>query len=135
MTKIRDEATALGLVALLGAAGTTHFVSPGFYEPIVPRPLGSARAWVFGSGVVELATAALVAVPRTRRFGALLAAATFVAVFPANVKAALDGGMQHLDPPMNTPAAAWLRLPFQAPLVVWALHVAARARVVGAPAA
>lgn len=131
MTTTRANATALGLAALLATAGTTHFISPGFYEPIVPRPLGSARAWVFGSGVVELAAAALVAVPRTRRFGGLLAAATFVGVFPANVKAALDGGMTHLDPPMNSPAAAWLRLPLQAPLVLWALRVARRARLTG----
>jgi uncharacterized membrane protein len=133
MTTIRDEAQAFGLVALLVGAGTTHFTTPDFYEPIVPRPLGSARAWVLGSGVVELAAAGLVAVPRTRRVGALLAAATFVAVFPANVKAALDGGMAHLDPPMNSPGVAWARLPLQAPLVLWALRVARTARVAPAP--
>jgi uncharacterized membrane protein len=133
MTKARDDVTAFGLVALLAGAGTTHFTRPGFYEPIVPRPLGSARAWVLGSGVVELCAAALVAVPRTRRLGGLLAAATFVGVFPANVKAALDGGMAHLDPPMNSPAAAWLRLPLQAPLVLWALRVARRATLPAAP--
>jgi uncharacterized membrane protein len=127
MTNVRDEVTAFGLVAVLAGAGVTHFTKPDFYDPIVPRPLGSARAWVLGSGVVELAVAALVVVPRTRRLGGLLAAATFVGVFPANLKAALDGGMHHLDPPMNSPAAAWLRLPLQAPLVLWALRVARRA--------
>jgi uncharacterized membrane protein len=127
MTKLRDEARALGLVALLAGAGTTHFTTPGFYEPIVPRSLGSARAWVLASGVVELVAAALVAAPRTRRFGGFVAAATFVAVFPANVKAAVDGGMAHLDPPMDSAAAAWLRLPVQAPLVMWALRVASTA--------
>ena len=123
-TKVRDEVTALGLVALLGGAGITHFTNPGFYEPIVPRRLGSPRAWVLGSGVVELAAAALVVRRRTRRVGGFLAAATLVGVFPANIKAALDGGMAHLDPPMNSPAAAWLRLPLQAPLIGWALRVA-----------
>ena len=128
MTNVRDEVTAFGLVAVLAGAGVTHFTKPDFYDPIVPRPLGSARAWVLGSGAVELGVAALVVVPRTRRLGAWLAAATFVGVFPANVKAALDGGMHHLDPPMNSPAAAWLRLPLQAPLVLWALRVARHAR-------
>jgi uncharacterized membrane protein len=52
---VRDDVTALGLAAVLASAGMTHFTNPGFYEPIVPRPLGSARAWVLGSGVVELA--------------------------------------------------------------------------------
>jgi uncharacterized membrane protein len=123
-TTVRDEVTALGLVALLGGAGLTHFTNPGFYEPIVPRRLGSPRAWVLGSGVVELAAAALVARRRTRRLGGFLAAATLVGVFPANVKAALDGGMAHLDPPMSSPVVAWLRLPVQAPLIGWALRVA-----------
>jgi uncharacterized membrane protein len=124
MTNMRDEITAFGLAAVLAGAGATHFVSPGFYEPIVPRPLGSPRTWVFVSGAVELGVAVLVVRPRTRRLGGLLAAATFVAVFPANVKAALDGGMAHLDPPMNSAAAAWLRLPLQVPLVLWAIRVA-----------
>jgi uncharacterized membrane protein len=123
-TRVRDELTALGLVALMGGAGITHFTNPGFYEPIVPRRLGSPRAWVLGSGAVELAAAALVARRRTRRLGGFLAAATLVGVFPANVKAALDGGMAHLDPPMSSPAVAWLRLPVQAPMVLWALRVA-----------
>ena len=124
MTNVRDEVRAFGLVALLGGAGLTHFTNPGFYEPIVPRSLGSPRAWVLGSGVVELAAAALVARRRTRRIGGFLAAATLVGVFPANVKAALDGGMAHLDPPMSSPAVAWWRLPVQAPLIGWALRVA-----------
>jgi uncharacterized membrane protein len=123
-TKVRDEATALGLVALMGGAGITHFTNPGFYEPIVPRRLGSPRAWVLGSGAVELVAAALVARRRTRRIGGLLAAATLVGVFPANIKAARNGGMAHLDPPMNSPVVAWLRLPLQAPMVLWALRVA-----------
>jgi uncharacterized membrane protein len=122
--RVRNEVTAAGLVAVLAGAGITHFTTPGFYEPIVPRRLGSPRPWVLGSGVVELAAAGMVALPRTRKLGALLAAATFVGVFPANVKAALDGGMAHLEPPMSSPAVAWLRLPLQAPLVMWALRVA-----------
>jgi uncharacterized membrane protein len=124
MAKVRTEATAIGLAGVLAGAGITHFTNPGFYEPIVPRPLGSPRAWVLASGAVELAVAGLVARPRTRRLGGLLAAATFVAVFPANVQAAADGGMAHLDPPMNSALVAWLRLPLQVPLVLWAVRVA-----------
>jgi uncharacterized membrane protein len=123
-TKVRDEVTALGLVALLGGAGVTHFTNPDFYEPIVPRRLGTPRSWVLGSGVVEIAAAVLVARRRTRRLGGFVAAATLVGVFPANIKAALDGGMAHLDPPMNSAAVAWLRLPLQAPMIGWALRVA-----------
>jgi uncharacterized membrane protein len=45
-----------------------------------------------------------------------LALATFIGVYPANIWAALDGGMKEAPAPMNTALAAWLRLPFQFPL-------------------
>ena len=127
MTNVRDGATALGLTGVLAGAGITHFTNPGFYEPMVPRRLGAPRFWVYASGAVEVGAAALVALPRTRRVGGWLAAATFVGVFPANVEAALNGGMAHLEPPMNSALVAWLRLPLQAPLVLWAVRVAKRA--------
>lgn len=112
-----------GLCALLGGAGILHFVAPGPYRRIVPAPLRAhATALVATSGLSEIACAALLAVPRTRRFGAYATAALFVAVFPANVQMALDslprGG--HFSP--GFAAGAWLRLPLQAPLIFWALR-------------
>ncbi|MFD0855152.1 hypothetical protein ACFQ07_23130, partial [Actinomadura adrarensis] len=68
----------------------------------------------------ELACAAAVAVPKTRRVGALATAALFVAVFPANVKMAYDWRRR----PLPQRATAYGRLPLQMPLVVWALKVA-----------
>jgi len=100
-------------------AGVAHFAVPGSYEPLIPRFLGPARAWVYGSGLAELVGAALLNSPRTRRAGAWWTAAVFVLVFPGNVKMALDGGASGSGP-LASPAAAWLRLPLQAPLVWWA---------------
>jgi uncharacterized membrane protein len=109
------------LAALLATAGVSHFAKPGLYDPIVPRNLpGSARTWTYLSGVAELAVAAAVAHPSTRRAGGLAAAALFVAVFPANVKMARDWRTR----PAKYRAAAYARLPLQAPLVWWALRVA-----------
>ncbi len=105
------------LAGLLAGAGVLHFVKPGFYDGMIPPFLGSPRAWTYGSGVAELAVAAAVAAPATRRRGALAAAALFVAVFPANVYLAVEPG----DLPRW---AALARLPLQVPLVVWALQVA-----------
>ena len=74
---------ALGLSALLGFAGVAHFVRPQFFDPIVPDWMpGNPRTTTYASGVVELTAAALVAVPRTRRFGGWFAALTFIGVFP-----------------------------------------------------
>ncbi len=108
------------LAGLLLGAGTMHFVRPEFFDPLVPPLLpGSARAWTYGSGVVELAVGAAVAAPATRRKGALAAAVLFVAVFPGNVYSVVEPG----DIPRW---AAVARLPLQVPLVLWALQVAGK---------
>lgn len=103
------------LAGLLVGAGVTHFLKPGFYDPMVPELLpGSARAWTYGSGIAELAVGAAVAAPSTRRWAALTAAVLFVAVFPANIKMALDADST------GERFATYARLPLQLPLVVWA---------------
>jgi uncharacterized membrane protein len=108
------------LAGLLAVAGTTHFLRPEPYDDIVPEVLpGEARTWTRVSGAAELALAAAVALPATRRTGGLLAAGFFAAVFPANVKMAYD--WRHRPAPLKT--VAYARLPLQVPLVLWALRV------------
>lgn len=103
------------LAALLATAGTTHFVKPRFYDQMVPPELpGPARAWTYGSGMAELAVAASLTHPRTRRRGALAAAALFVAVFPGNLQMARNAR----GPQQRT--ITYARLPLQVPLVRWA---------------
>ncbi|MET8353427.1 MULTISPECIES: hypothetical protein [unclassified Micromonospora] len=119
MTSRRGEAAALA--GLLAAAGVTHLLRPGVYDPIVPRALpGPARFWTYASGVAELAVAAAVAHPATRRSGGRAAVALFIAVLPANVKMAV--GWRHRRPTKR--AIAYGRVPMQAPLIWWALRVA-----------
>ena len=109
------------LAAVIGGSGVLHLVWPDFYERLIPPLLGSPRAWVYGSGVVEIACAAALVVPRTREKGALATAALLVAVFPGNVYLAFEPG----DVPRW---AAIARLPLQVPLVLWALQVWRTAR-------
>ncbi|PJI90996.1 putative membrane protein [Luteimicrobium subarcticum] len=111
------------LAALLATSGTIHLVRPRVYEPLIPRRLGSPRAWVVGSGVAELGCAAALALPRTRRAGAVATAALLVGVFPGNVQMALDAhpGARSWA---RKPAVAWGRLPLQVPLVAAACAVA-----------
>src|SRR2546427_12799767 len=88
---LRTPTSAFGIAGLLGVAGVSHFAIPRFYDAIVPHALpGSARAWSLASGVVELACAGAVALPRTRRLGATAAAVLFVAVFPPNIQMSAD---------------------------------------------
>ena len=120
MTRPEDAASPWLLAGLLGGSGVLHFATPRFYERLIPPFLGSARAWVYGSGLAELACAAAVAAPRTRRIGGLAAAAILVGVFPGNVWMAIEPGQ----------VPRWLavaRLPLQVPLVLWALRVSRNA--------
>lgn len=120
---------AWGLAAVLGGAGVMHFVKPDFFDPIVPRWMpGSPRTTTYVSGVVELAAAALVVPPATRRLGGLVAALTFIGVYPANIQSALDGGIAGADPPLNSALVAWIRLPLQFPMIALALRVRREAR-------
>jgi len=111
---------------LLGVAGVTHFVVPQIYERIVPRRLGDPRPWVVGSGLAELACAAGLAIPRTRRTAALASVALFVGVYPANIQQAVDA--HRTGAGRAARAATLARLPMQVPLVVWALRVRRSAR-------
>jgi len=104
-------------------AGILHFVIPDAYARIVPRGLGDARAIVYASGVAEAAAGVLLTSSRTRRLGGWCTAAVLVAVFPANVQMALDA---RSDGGAVQVAVAWLRLPLQVPLVLWALRHARR---------
>ena len=114
---------AVSLAGLLAFTGTVHLVRPHVFDAALPDWLpGTKRAWALGSGVAELACAALVAVPATRRLGGRATAALFVAVFPGNV---------HMAAIARTPrarAVTLARLPLQVPLVLWALRAANTAR-------
>lgn len=117
----RRRTRALALAALLGGAGATHFVVPGIYDAMIPEQLpGEPRVWTLGAGVAELAVAAAVLAPPTRRHGALAAAGLFVAVLPGNVQMALDA---RRSDSRAYRAGTMLRLPLQVPLIAWALRV------------
>ncbi len=112
------------LSSLLTITGTLHFVAPAPFESIVPPVLGDPTPWVYASGVAELACAAVVAMPRTRRLGALATTALLVAVFPANLYMAYDWSDRPWWPDRTI---AYARLPLQIPLILWAWSVSRRA--------
>jgi uncharacterized membrane protein len=111
-TRAAGRGLAYGLAGLLTVAGVAHFLAPEPFTEIVPEALPLRRELVYVSGVAELACAALLVHPRTRRTGALMTTALLVLVFPANVQMALDRG-----------GIWWWRLPLQAPLILWALAI------------
>jgi len=108
------------LSGLLTVTGTLHFIAPKVFADIIPPQLPSPMGLVYASGVAELACAAGLAIPRTRRVAGWATAGLFVAVFPGNIQMALDAG----DRSAAYQTAVYARLPLQVPLVVWAIAVA-----------
>ncbi len=123
-----EDRRALGLAALIGGAGVLHFVRPELFDGIVPDWMpGSKRGVTLVSGAAEITGALLVLNPGTRRIGGWFCFLTFLGVYPANIQAALDGGIAGADPPLDSALVAWVRLPLQVPLLVWARRVAREA--------
>lgn len=115
-----SQATAQRMGAMLIGMGALHFVAPKPFDTIVPAELpGDARFYTHASGVAEVATGALLLVPRTRRLGALAAIALYVAVFPANINSVRV--LWNKGWPARIGAIA--RLPFQVPMITRALKV------------
>jgi uncharacterized membrane protein len=86
---------------------------------LVPPERGDARAWVHASGVAEIGTAALMAVPATRRAGGWAAAGLLVSFVPAHLHTF------RVVPRRALPiTVAAVRLPLQVPLIRLALRVA-----------
>jgi len=105
---------------MLIGIGTVHFLAPKPFDDIVPAELpGTPRFYTYASGVVEIATGALLVPRRSRRLAALAAVALFVGVFPANVNMCrLWWGKPW---PMRIVALA--RLPLQVPMITTALKI------------
>lgn len=109
------------LAAAFAGSGVIHLVRPQVFEPAVPDALPRARELVYVSGAAEIACAAGLLVPRTRRAAGLASAALLVAVFPANVQMTVDAARAAQRKP-TTARIAYLagtvaRLPLQWPLI------------------
>jgi hypothetical protein len=111
----RTDLIALALGGFVTLAGVMHFVSPTFFDDIVPPWLPpSERFWTYASGVAELIVGPMLLTPRTRRYGGLAAVILFVGVYPANLYMTWDWR----DRPAGEQFVSWARLPFQF-LFIW----------------
>ena len=97
------------LAAFFIFGGLNHFRDPTFYLSMIPPPLPPEPVNVI-SGIAEIFGGIGVLIPRTRRLAGWGLIALLIAVFPANIYAALQGQIAGLDAPAWT---LWARLPFQ----------------------
>lgn len=114
---------SIGLGIVLLVMGALHFLVPAPFDTIIPRvfPESTRRPLTYASGAAEVATGALLVNPSTRRAGGFAAFWLLLAVWPANIDAALRGGYPGLPGFAGSALAAWLRVPLQLPLL-WLAH-------------
>lgn len=110
-----------GLLAVtFVAAGAMHFISPSAYASVMPPYLPNHRELVAISGACEMAGGVGVLLPQPlRRWAGWGLVALLIAVFPANIEIARRGAT--FGSTQIAPIWGWLRLPFQALLIAWAL--------------
>jgi uncharacterized membrane protein len=117
---------SLGIFLII--AGIGHFVFPKGLDAIVPEFLpGDPRLWTYLSGLAEIAIGIALLTPFTAKLGdtpirliaAYAALALFIAVYPANIKMAVDWSAR----PMPDPIWAYARLPLQFGLFYWAWSI------------
>lgn len=111
----------LALAAFFTFMGTMHFVARRSFEAIVPTAIESRKREVVAiSGAAEIAGAAMVLHPASRRLGRWWLLALLIAVFPANVHMAVNPEqIRGLDLRKIPRWALWARLPLQPLAMVW----------------
>ena len=112
------------LAGVFVISGIVHLVRPETYEPIMPKVVPAHREVILASGVLELACAAGLLHPATRRIAGWTSLGVLLGVYPANFKMAGDA-MQTEN--QSFKAVAIGRLPLQLPLIRSALRAARKA--------
>jgi uncharacterized membrane protein len=118
MNRLRPAARLI-LAVLFAGAGVLHLVSPEPFLQITPDWVPFADLVIRWTGVAEIAGAIGLLIPRTRVAAGWALAAYAVAVFPANVKHALEGVEV-----AGLPTGWWYhgpRLALQPVIVLWCL--------------
>lgn len=125
-TPVRRRASIVLLALIFGTAGFLHFTTPAFFVRIVPDWVPNAALAVALSGIAEIAGAAGLMVPATRRAAAWGLIGLLLAVFPANVhmlRMAIDARESAV-----VQLVLWARLPLQPLLMWWLWSAAARTK-------
>ncbi len=103
-------------------AGVNHFIKPSTYVDLIPPYLPFPKILNYLVGFFEIALAILLISIKTRKYASWGIILMLIAFMPAHIfmiqRASLDP--LSLGKFTITPLIAWLRIPLQAFLIVWA---------------
>jgi uncharacterized membrane protein len=130
----------VAMAVMLLFTGAAHFtLTPGMMK-MLPEWLPGRKAWVYFTGVVELAAAVGLLIPALRQVVAWPLILFFVLILPANIVAALH----HINYQKATtdgpgPRYLWFRIPLQLLFIAWtwyfSVHLPATSSFTASPAA
>ena len=121
VTKQVSKISIFMLAGFLGVAGIAHFLVPESFNALVPEWLpGNTSFYTYTSGLAEILIAVFLLKPSTRSRAAWAAVVLFIAVYPGNLYMAYDWR----DREISQQLVAYGRLPFQIPLIWWAVRIA-----------
>jgi uncharacterized membrane protein len=127
------RAAGLGALAILFlVTSTAHFTRMKHdLAAMTPEPLPDGLWVIYLTGVFEIAGAIGLLIPRARRLAGICLVLLLVAVFPANVNAALNG----IPLGGEAPTPLWLRAPMQLLFIgmLWWTSIKARPEEAGRP--
>ena len=114
---VLDSYGAWIVAAAFTVSGIVHLFDPKEFSPIVPHFLPFSTGLVCASGAAELICA--YGLWRRQRWAGLAAAALLLAIWPANLQAAVTA--QNAGD-LSNQVISWIRLPLQIPLIWLALR-------------
>lgn len=102
------------VISAFTASGILHLINPSAFLFLLPEWTPEPILLIYLSGIAELAGA--LGLLMRKNWGRYLTVATLLGVWPANWWFAIDA--LAADPTLAL--IAWLRLPLQIPLIIWA---------------
>jgi len=112
-----------GFSAVLLLTGVGHFIYPEGLVMMMPESIPFKLEWVYITGVIELAAAIGLLIPKTQKLTAWLLIVFLVLIFPCNIYAA----MHHVDFQKATNDGSgieylWFRIPLQLFFIGWTYY-------------
>lgn len=114
--RLLKKAALISLALFFLLAGANHFLNPELYLAMMPPLLPWPDTVHKIAGVAEILGGLGLLIRPVRPFAAWGLVLLLVAVFPANIHAALRGEIPGLP---VSPWVLWARLPFQAAFLFW----------------
>ncbi|MDO6655219.1 DoxX family protein [Anaerobacillus sp. 1_MG-2023] len=106
-------------------AGFAHFLQGEGFAAMVPDWVPFKLGLIYLTGIIEIVLAILLLVPSTRKQARLWTVIYLIAIFPANIYAAIAGVPAPGQDEANQ-VLLWVRLLFQPLLIWWVFWAAAQ---------